>query len=335
MVCDVQTKFAEASCALGRVAPPASRRPCLPFDCAVPPGGYAWWYFDGESDCGSYGICIIGFVGSVFSPHYARAQRRGQASADDHVALNVVLYGRRRGWVFTEQHAAPGDRTATHFTLRASALRATADGFVIDVDERQTPTLARLVGRIRFTVAGPGGEPHHLDAGGAHRWWPVAPLCRVAVDLKQPQLTWVGRGYHDANWGEAPLQTAFASWSWLRALHPEGTLVHYAPTPAPGCQAAAPWAMLYRYDGRQIAMPLPAPRDLPRSRWGLRPVCHGAGAVLDQLEDTPFYTRARLALPLDGKMLVAMHEYLDLTRWQAPWVQFLLPFRLRRRRAPR
>ena len=44
------------------------------FDAAVPSGGYRWWYLDGLSDDGRHGLTIIGFVGSVFSPYYARAR---------------------------------------------------------------------------------------------------------------------------------------------------------------------------------------------------------------------------------------------------------------------
>ncbi len=38
--------------------------------------GYAWWYIDAVSDCGSHALTIIAFVGSVFSPYYAWARRK-------------------------------------------------------------------------------------------------------------------------------------------------------------------------------------------------------------------------------------------------------------------
>ena len=47
------------------------------FDQPVPHNGYAWWYVDGLSDDGRYGLTVIAFIGSVFSPYYARARRRG------------------------------------------------------------------------------------------------------------------------------------------------------------------------------------------------------------------------------------------------------------------
>ncbi len=73
------------------------------FDLAVAPGGYAWWYLDAASDDGRFGLTLIAFVGSVFSPFYADARRRGRAEAIDHCAINVALYGDVRRWAMTER----------------------------------------------------------------------------------------------------------------------------------------------------------------------------------------------------------------------------------------
>ena len=51
--------------------------PAPRFDRPVPPNGYLWWYLDALSDDGRHGFTIIAFVGSVFSPYYAAARRRG------------------------------------------------------------------------------------------------------------------------------------------------------------------------------------------------------------------------------------------------------------------
>ena len=49
------------------------------FSLAVATNGYAWWYVDALSDDGQHGLTIIAFIGSVFSPYYARARRLGAA----------------------------------------------------------------------------------------------------------------------------------------------------------------------------------------------------------------------------------------------------------------
>ena len=68
--------------------------------------GYRWWYLDALSSDARHGLTIIGFVGSVFSPYYAWARRKGPADADNHCALNVALYGDAgHRWSMTERGA--------------------------------------------------------------------------------------------------------------------------------------------------------------------------------------------------------------------------------------
>ncbi len=85
------------------------------FDLAVTPGGYAWWYLDATSDDGRCGLTLIAFVGSVFSPFYAGARRRGRAEAIDHCAINVALYGDTSRWAMTERDRGAVRRTAEQF----------------------------------------------------------------------------------------------------------------------------------------------------------------------------------------------------------------------------
>ena len=69
-----------------------------------PPNGYAWWYVDALSDDGEHGITIIAFIGSVFSPYYAFARRKGPADPLNHCAINVAVY--RKGgnrWAMTKR----------------------------------------------------------------------------------------------------------------------------------------------------------------------------------------------------------------------------------------
>ena len=71
------------------------------FDVLVPPTGYAWWYVDAISEDGAYGLTIIGFVGSVFSPYYKAS---GRGDPENHASINVALYGPRGSrWCMTER----------------------------------------------------------------------------------------------------------------------------------------------------------------------------------------------------------------------------------------
>ena len=89
------------------------------FDLTVASGGYAWWYLDAGSDDGRHGLTMIAFVGSVFSPFYASARRRGRAEAIDHCALNVALYGDSCRWAMTERDRSAVSRTAGAVRSRA------------------------------------------------------------------------------------------------------------------------------------------------------------------------------------------------------------------------
>ena len=77
----------------GRLAAAARDRPDLASTAGRRAGGYAWWYVDALSDDGQHGLTLIAFIGSVFSPYYAWARRRGPADPQNHCALNVALYG--------------------------------------------------------------------------------------------------------------------------------------------------------------------------------------------------------------------------------------------------
>jgi carotenoid 1,2-hydratase len=56
------------------------------------------------SDDGQHGLTVIGLIGSVFSPYYARARRRGVGDPLNHCAVNAVLYGpRAKRWAMTER----------------------------------------------------------------------------------------------------------------------------------------------------------------------------------------------------------------------------------------
>jgi carotenoid 1,2-hydratase len=50
------------------------------------------------SDDGQHGMTLIAFVGSVFSPYYAWARRKGQADPENHCALNVAIYSKGNGY---------------------------------------------------------------------------------------------------------------------------------------------------------------------------------------------------------------------------------------------
>jgi hypothetical protein len=89
-------------------------------------GGYIWWYLDAVSDDGKYGLTLIAFIGSVFSPYYAWS---GWKNPFNHCAINVALYrldGAGGRWAMTERRADQLDRSA-HYVCALVLVNSTDD----------------------------------------------------------------------------------------------------------------------------------------------------------------------------------------------------------------
>lgn len=304
------------------------------FDRPVPAGGYAWWYIDAQSDDGCHGLTIIAFVGSVFSPYYWRAVRRGSGDPRDHCALNVALYGAGgKRWALTERGRAGVTRSATTFDVGPSALKWGGGSLTIEIDEVTVPWPSSLRGTVRLTPSAFTGATFALDAGGLHHWRPLAPCARVDVDLRSPALRWQGHGYLDSNTGGAPLADAFRGWHWSRACRDDRTTVLYDITRRDG--TAFSIARHFDASGNERPLTPPVLAALPPTRWKVARVTRCDAGVMPRmvatLEDTPFYVRSLVETSIDGQSMQAMHESLALDRFRARWVRALLPFRMPRR----
>ncbi len=199
------------------------------------------------------------------------------------------------------------------------------------IDERGAPLPHRIRGTIRLRPSGITAGPFHLDNGGRHRWWPMAPASRVEVSLSEPGLNWQGSGYFDTNDGDEPLEDAFTSWTWCRAELPDGAAILYDVKHRNG--GGRNLSLCFGFDG---ARGTSARRSRPRSRRPASGGCRGrpaattAGTVLKTFEDTPFYSRSLLASTLAGEPVRAVHESLSLDRFRNPLVRLMLPFRIPR-----
>ncbi len=304
------------------------------FDLPLAPSGYAWWYLDALSDDGAHGLTLIAFLGSVFSPYYAFARRRGRADPFNHCAVNIALYGSARRWAMTERSRGALERDQTTLRIGPSSLRWEGRELVVDIAEIAAPIPSHVRGQVRFKPRSVTGRPVKLDAKGRHVWWPVAPHARVEVTMDQPDLSWQGSGYLDHNTGSEPLEDAFVRWDWSRSVDEDGTTVVYDLSRRDGsdlCLAARcnRWGRVQTFDP-------PAATRLPRTGWRVerraRVDAEGGARVLDTLEDTPFYARSLIAAEGTGTSRVAVHESLSLDRFRSPVVQLMLPFRMPRRR---
>ena len=286
---------------------------------------------------GAHALTLIAFLGSVFSPYYSWARRRGLPYPLDHCAINVALAGPRAvRWSMTERGARRVVREQTRLAIGRSAWRWTGNELSISIDEVCAPVPRRIRGTIRLLPSALGDSSFALDPSGRHRWTPYAPCAHAEVCLDEPQMRWSGSAYFDSNCGEEPLEDAFRAWTWSRASSPQRGVVLYEVMPRAALDGDAD-SLALRFDANGCAEAMePPPRvALPATRWGIaRHTRADFGCetrVIRTLVSAPFYSRSLLRTRLAATETLAIHESLDLDRFRSPWVQCLLPFRMPRR----
>ncbi len=225
-------------------------------------------------------------------------------------------------------------RDARTFTVGPSRLHWDGGALVIDIDEIGVPLPQRVRGRVIVYPHALCTFVTALDAGGRHRWGPIAPCSRIEVDFAQPGLRWSGHAYLDSNEGDEPIDTPFREWDWSRSPLADGsTAVIYDVRPKQGPDRVI--AQRFGPDGRAHAFDAPPRQPLPGSTWRLprtmRTEGAGSARLLQTLEDTPFYVRSTLQARLLGEDVTAIHETLDLPRVVSTPVRLMLPFRMPRR----
>jgi carotenoid 1,2-hydratase len=294
------------------------------------------------SDDGRTLLVVIAMLGNVFSPSYLDARKRatltgGAVNPLDYCTFNVALYTEHRNhWVLTESFAHAVERNPTELRIGSSWVRSTGSELIFELDEFESPFGQRLRGQIRVEMPSVFGARVALTASGQHTWQPVAPLARAQVVLREPNCQFDGDAYVDTNAGTEPLEAGFRSWSWSRALLASGaSVISYA---AVDHANTASHIHLVAKQGGGAFGPVAGLTEQPlgRSSFGLARYLHAdPGARVHAcklLENSPFYARTRLRTQILGVPALVVHEQVSLTRFIAPWVQFLLPFRMRNAR---
>lgn len=301
------------------------------FDRHVPERGYAWWYVDALSDDGAHGITLIAFIGTVFSPWYALAHRRGAADPRNHCCLNVALYGSPRRWAMTDRRQGALSRGPDVLKIGPSRLEWDGETLTIHINEVTAPIPSRLTGVVRLRPRALAGREFTLDSHGRHRWQPIAPRSRVEVELTSPALRWSGPAYFDTNHGAAPLEEDFREWDWCRAPMQDATAILYNAERRDGSKQSL--ALKATEDGAVLDIAVPPPATMPRTLWRIRRPTRsesGHARVVRTLEDTPFYSRSEIRTTLLGQETTAVHESLELDRFKNPAMYAMLPWKVPR-----
>jgi carotenoid 1,2-hydratase len=270
----------------------------------------------------------------VFSPYYKRS---GRGDPIDHSSLNVALYGPQHRWVMTERGRSAVERDASSLVIGPSNLRWENGALTIDIVEGDTrlfvPWQRPVVGRVRVLPEALNRVAFALDGKESHIWHCLAPRARIEVEMQSPGLSWSGKAYLDHNRGAEPLETGFNTWHWSRAHLSEGALVCYEGERGDGSL----FASALRFDAQAVPEPveLPPIAHLPPSKWRVERRTRsdiGVAEVRRTWEDTPFYARSELASRFLGEEVVTVQESLDMRRFSSRLVQFMLPYRMPRRK---
>lgn len=297
----------------------------------MPPNGYAWWYVDGISSCGTRAVSVIAFIGSVFSPWYRWSGRR---DPENHVCINVVTYGPGGRFCMTDRGRSALRQAQDSFTVGPSSLHWHGTKLDIEVDERAAPPqIGRLTGRITLRPNALTGVEMPLTDDGAHVWRPFAPVGDIEVDLNGAGWQWSGHGYFDANFGTRALEEDFSYWTWGRFPNAGGAACFYDATRLDGSELAQ--AVRFDRSGAAEAMPIPPKAPMRRSLWTVRRETRADAGYRPQqvlpMLDAPFYTRSAVRTQLNGEQMVGVHEALDLRRFRSPLIKPMLAVRVPRR----
>jgi carotenoid 1,2-hydratase len=247
--------------------------------------------------------------------------------------VNVALYGpKARRWAMTERKRAALSQEPTRLGIGPSALHWDGSALTIEIDEVASPIPSRLRGTLRLEPTAINSRAFTLEEQGRHMWRPIAPHARVSLDLDAPDLRWRGDGYFDTNCGDEPLEDGFSYWTWARTGKKDGaaTILYDAER-----RRDAPLSLALRFDrsGACETFAPPPMTALPRTGWRVARRMRSDDAqasILQNFEDTPFYSRSLVSASLQGETVQAMHESLSLDRFANPLVRLMLPFRMPR-----
>jgi hypothetical protein len=173
-------------------------------------GTYEWWYFDAHLDDGAKLVVVF------FTKHFTDINRPLAPMIRIDLDLpDGTSYNRIAEFKPAEYSAAP-DRCdvrigANSFAgdLHTYQIVATADDIAVEVSlTGEVPAWRPQTGHLYF-----GAHDEH-----EFNWLPAVPQGKVEVTYRVAgkSSTASGVGYHDHNWGNAPMNSLINHWYWAR-----------------------------------------------------------------------------------------------------------------------
>ena len=175
-------------------------------------GRYEWWYFDAHLDDGA-SVVVVFYTKPNVSPNSLLAPR---------ITIELTLPDGRSFEKFLDVGPEQFSASKSGCDVRIGTSR-----FVGDLGRYHiTATIEQISVDIELTGAVRAWRPKsgHLYFGDEGReklfaWLPSVPhgLANVRYRIGTEEHRATGSGYHDHNWGDAPMQTLMHNWHWARA----------------------------------------------------------------------------------------------------------------------
>jgi hypothetical protein len=177
-------------------------------------GHFEWWYFDAHLDNGA--TLVVGF--------YTKSPVNADSDLSPSVTINLTLpdgriidkaYRGRR-----EDFAA--SRDSCDVTIGANRFVGDLHRYRIDAAIDDVSVSIDLVGEVDSWRPKSGHTYYAKRPGAAEElfaWLVAVPQGRATVDYQVggTRVKATGIGYHDHNWGDAPMPKLLHDWYWARA----------------------------------------------------------------------------------------------------------------------
>jgi len=194
------------------------------------PGGYEWWYFDAEDVQSDRQIVAMLFDGCPFHPEYLRRYRAfvrnptrvAPPRPSEYICacFTVIHAGKVEHQCFSryplEQFEARRD--TRHVQVGPNSFTADGEQLQLRVADKVSASFAF---RPRFThLAVERDLFTDAQSRAMHRWIIADPLCDVTgeIQVANQTISFNGRGYHDHQFGTAPIVHQVGRWFRGRVL---------------------------------------------------------------------------------------------------------------------